>query len=50
MLLDDEFKLIEGNLEKLRDMLPGTDVVSLIDQQQLFLFEDLDVIMGELQR
>lgn len=50
MLLDEEFQLIERNLKKLHDMLPGTDVVSLVEQQPLFLFEDLDVIMGELQR
>ncbi|KAK9909091.1 hypothetical protein WJX75_007014 [Coccomyxa subellipsoidea] len=50
MLLDEEFNLIEGNLKKLHDSLPGADVVSLVEQQPLFLFEDLEVIMGELQR
>jgi hypothetical protein len=50
MLLDEEFNLIEGNFKKLHDSLPGADVVSLVEQQPLFLFEDLEVIMGELQR
>ncbi|EIE25533.1 hypothetical protein COCSUDRAFT_52906 [Coccomyxa subellipsoidea C-169] len=50
MLLDEEFDLIEGNLKRLHDSLPGADVVSLVEQQPLFLFEDVEVIMGELRR
>ncbi len=50
MLLDEEFSLIEGNLEKLQATLPGADVVSLVEQQPLFLFEDMEVILAELRR
>ena len=50
MLLDEEFDLVEPNYEKLKEALPGTDVQHLVEQQPLFLFEDLDVIMGELRR
>lgn len=50
MLLDEEFFAIEGNLEKLQAILPGADVVSLVEQQPLFLFEDMEVILAELRR
>jgi hypothetical protein len=50
MLLDEDFSIVEQQLQKLQETLPGTDVHQLVQRQPLFLFEDLDVILAELRR
>jgi hypothetical protein len=48
--LEEEFDRIEGNLRQLQVALPGADVQRMVEQQPLFLSEDVDVIMAELRR
>ncbi|CAL5219193.1 g981 [Coccomyxa viridis] len=49
ILQDEEFGQLQGNLEQLQNALPGADVLNLAAQQPLFLFEDVNAILGEMQ-
>ena len=41
---------MEGNLRQLQEAMPGADVQRMVEQQPLFLSEDVEVIMTELRR